>query len=144
MTSHPDLNEGQQRDSGEESEIARMSPNDILRSVHEMFVSDAESEGPSFAYVPTSTNVPVEPLAVMRIVTNLVSNAIKYTDEGKVLVGVRRMPGGVCVEKHHMGPGLTRDAFNQACKRPVRLATSQYAAGGHGFGLDIVAELVER
>lgn len=147
VTDHLDQVAGEQCDGGalgEESGIATMSLNDILRSVHEMFIPDAESKGLTFVYVPTSTKVPVEPLEVMRIVTNLVSNAIKYTDEGKVLIGARKMPKGVRVEVHDTGPGLTGDTFAEACRRSVRLAAQQNGPVGHGVGLDIVAELAER
>ncbi len=129
---------------GEGDEVGDMSLNDILRSVHEMFVPDAEAKGLSLAYVPTSTTSQVEPLAVMRIVSNLVSNAIKYTAEGRVLIGVRKAGDGVSIQVHDSGPGITRDAFFQACRRSVRLATEQNGAAGHGLGLDIVSELCAR
>ena len=125
---------------GEGDEVGDMSLNDILRSVHEMFVPDAEAKGLSLAYVPTSTTSQVEPLAVMRIVSNLVSNAIKYTAEGRVLIGVRKAGDGVSIQVHDSGPGITRDAFFQACRRSVRLATEQNGAAGarprarHRFG----------
>jgi signal transduction histidine kinase len=117
---------------------------DILRKAHDMFLADAREKGLEFVYVPTSAVAQVEPLAMMRIVINLVANAIKYTDAGKVLLGVRRRHGDVRIEVHDTGPGLDGNAFAEACERSVRLASAQHASDGHGFGLAIVTELAER
>ena len=69
-------------------EDQKMEMNKVLASVHDMFLADAQTKGLEFNYVPTSLQVEIEPLVLMRIVTNLVSNAIKYTDSGKILLGV--------------------------------------------------------
>ncbi len=45
------------------------------------------------------------------------------------------------MEVHDTGPGLTKTAFADACKRSVRLATVKTGSDGHGFGLDIVTDL---
>jgi two-component system, sensor histidine kinase LadS len=123
--------------------FAEMSLNDILSGIHEMFLPDARAKGLRFDYVPTSTGIAVEPLAVMRIVTNLVSNAIKYTNEGRILLGVRSRANGIGIEVHDTGPGLDEDAFREACRHSARLAADS-DQGGHGFGLAIVTELAAR
>ncbi len=128
-----------------EDEIGDMSLNDVLRGVYEMFLADAADKGLTFTYVPTTADVPFEPLAVMRIVSNLVSNAIKYTADGRVLVGVRRIGDDVSIQIHDTGPGMTSGAFEEASRRSVRLTTEQMGADdGHGLGLDIVSELANR
>ncbi len=131
-------------DTEEPNEVSDMPLNDILRSVYEMFLPDAEAKGLSFTYVPTSSHVHIEPLAVMRMVTNLVSNAIKYTETGKVLLGVRRGSDGISIQVHDTGSGLTEQSFAEARKRTSRLTTSESGPEGHGLGLDIVSELAER
>lgn len=131
-------------DAAEPNEVAELPLNDILRSVYEMFLPDAQAKGLSFTYVPTSSDVHIEPLAVMRIVTNLVSNAIKYTENGKILLGVRRVSDGISIQVHDTGSGLTEQTFAEARKRSSRLTTSDSGPEGHGLGLDIVSELAER
>ncbi|MFZ7092300.1 ATP-binding protein [Primorskyibacter sp. 2E233] len=107
-----------------------------LGTTRQMFENEAVSKGIKLRVLPTSLDVTVPPIALMRIVTNLVSNAIKYTADGRVVVGVRRANGPrICVID--TGPGMTETeiaAFRQA-----------YAKGenstGHGLGLSVCFEL---
>ena len=109
-----------------------------------MFVPDAETKGLRFRFVATSLVTPVPALAVMRIVSNLVSNAIKYTPSGKILLGVRRLKDGCRIEMHDSGPGLTAETFKEACRRGARLDSAFTVSDGNGHGLAIVVELAER
>jgi signal transduction histidine kinase len=109
-----------------------------------MFLPDAKAKGLSFRYVPTSVAVRIQPLAIMRIFSNLVSNAIKYTPSGKVLLGVRRRGDTVRIELHDTGPGLTPEEFETACGRGARLASALTVSDGEGYGLAIVVELARR
>jgi signal transduction histidine kinase len=129
--------------------VAEPSPVDlaldgVLQRVQEMFAADARSKGLELIRVRTSARVNAEPLAIMRIISNLVSNAIKYTDNGKVLFGVRRRGNAIWLEVHDTGAGLDESSFEEACKRSVRLAVSSQMAEGHGYGLAIVTELCDR
>ena len=65
--------------------------------------------------------MPSKPFVLMRIVANLVSNAIKYTDKGRVLLGCRRHGDMLRIEVHDTGPGMTPEDFAQAGLRAVRL-----------------------
>jgi YD repeat-containing protein len=72
----------------------------------------------------------------MRLLSNLVSNAIKYTREGRVVVALRRDGAGHRVEVHDTGSGVERrQAFEQALgqKRDGSSATVD-AADGSGAG----------
>lgn len=121
-----------------------MSLDEVLASIREMFLPDAREKGLSLTYVPTSQRGPVKPLVIMRIVTNLVANAIKYTQSGKVLMGVRCRGDKLGIEVHDTGAGLTSTDFEDACRRAVRLEQADREAVGNGFGLAIVIELAER
>jgi signal transduction histidine kinase len=80
----------------------------------------------------------------MRIFSNLVSNAVKYTPSGKLLLGVRRLEDAVRVELHDTGLGLTAQDFELACKRGSRLDPALTVGDGKGYGLAIVVELARR
>ena len=118
----------------------------ILRSIHEMFLPDAKEAGLDFRFVETTSQTDVEPLALMRIVTNLVANAIKYTPEGRVLLGVRRAGGSLRIEVHDTGPGLTAASFEKARKRSVRLnaRNENTIVPGEGYGLAIASDLAKK
>lgn len=121
-----------------------LSTNDVLRGVHEMFLPDARAKDLRFTYVPTSAQAQIDPLVLMRIVTNLVANAITYTQKGRVLLGVRRHDGRLRVEVHDTGPGMTAVEFGEACKREVRLDKTRDLAEGMGYGLSIVSSLARK
>ncbi|MCE0506678.1 HAMP domain-containing histidine kinase [Roseivivax sp. GX 12232] len=127
-----------------QTEGADMGLPDILATVHEMFLPEAEAKGLRLDYVPTSARPELPPLAMMRIAANLVSNAVKFTDHGRILLGVRRRASGVRVEVHDTGAGLDAAAFRRASARSVRLAGSEGAQGGQGLGLAVVMDLARR
>ena len=115
--------------------------NDVLGAVYEMFLPDAKAKGLEFRYVQTSLTSDIDPLALMRIVSNLVSNAVKYTPNGKILLGVRRRPSEFRIEVHDTGLGMSQQEFEIAKQRHVRLHGKESMAEGHGFGLAIASEL---
>jgi signal transduction histidine kinase len=79
----------------------------------------------------------------MRVVANLVSNAIKYTPGGRVVIALRKHGLGHRIEVHDTGPGLNGTAFEQALIRNRRLERDQAVADGSGLGLSVVKEIIE-
>lgn len=128
----------------DESTDTALSLSVILNSIHEMFEPDAAAKGLDFRYVETRHGCDLEPLVLMRIVTNIVSNAIKYTTSGKILMGVRRSPNALRIEVHDTGPGLTAKEFSIVKARSVRLENTANQIEGQGLGLDIAHELAEK
>ncbi len=117
--------------------------NSVLSKVYDMFKSDAAEKGVEFIYVKTSRTTLVPSLVILRIVTNLVSNAVKYTRTGKVLLGVRALEKGLRIEVHDTGIGMSDDEFQTAMQQNTRLERGEDIAEGYGRGLAIVAEQVE-
>ncbi len=80
-------------------------------------------------------------LLLKRIVGNLISNAIKYTERGGVLVGVRHSGGVARIEIWDTGVGIApvhqRDIFREFYKVPIHDGTED----GFGLGLYIVSRL---
>ncbi len=80
-------------------------------------------------------------LLLARIVGNLVSNAIKYTERGSVLLAVRHVATRPCIEVWDTGLGIApehqRDIFREFYKVPLHEGTQD----GFGLGLYIVSRL---
>jgi two-component system, sensor histidine kinase LadS len=112
----------------------------VLGAISEMFESAAAAKGLRLRHVRCAAPVDLPPLVLMRIAGNLVSNAIKYTPAGKVLIGCRRRAGRLWLEVHDTGPGMTEDEFAHVLTRQVRLDGTE--AEGAGLGLAIVQDLV--
>ncbi len=66
----------------------------------------AVEQGLALGHVPTRVWVRSDPRLLRRILQNFLSNALRHTSAGRVLIGVRRTAGGVRIEVHDTGPGI--------------------------------------
>jgi signal transduction histidine kinase len=115
----------------------------VLRAIADMFESEAAEKGLRLRLVLAAPDARVAAYPLMRVVANLVSNAIKYTREGRVLIALRRSGPGHRIEVHDNGPGLSGGAFEQALIRNQRLERDRSAAEGSGLGLAVAREIAE-
>ena len=80
---------------------------------------------------------------IKQIVNNLVGNAIKYTDEGKVTVSTVYMSGRLTIGVDDTGCGMTPEEQQRVFNAFTRLPGAQRKEGV-GLGLSIAREIVER
>lgn len=80
---------------------------------------------------------------IKQIVNNLVGNAIKYTDEGKVTVSTAYMNGRLTIGVDDTGCGMTPEEQQRVFNAFTRLPGAQRKEGV-GLGLTIAREIVER
>lgn len=80
---------------------------------------------------------------IKQIVNNLVGNAIKYTDEGKVTVSTAYMSGKLTIGVADTGCGMTPEEQQRVFNAFTRLPGAQ-CKEGVGLGLSIAREIVER
>ena len=71
----------------------------------------------------------------------MVSNAIRYTLAGRVLIGCRRQGGNLRIEVWDTGPGIPQDQQQNIFSEFYRLNNPNADAGGLGLGLAIVDRL---
>lgn len=83
-------------------------------------------------------------LMLRRILQNLVVNAVRYTEKGRILVAARKRGDGVRIEVWDTGPGIAEveqkrifDEFQRGS------ASERSSAGGFGLGLAIVKRTAE-
>jgi signal transduction histidine kinase len=113
----------------------------VLRGIADMFAPEAAAKGLGLRLVLAAPDAEVAAYPLMRVVANLVSNAIKYTRQGRIVIGLRRHGAGHRVEVHDTGPGLSGAAFEQALLRSQRLDRDRTEAEGSGLGLSVVKEI---
>jgi PAS domain S-box-containing protein len=103
----------------------------------------AESKGLDLRIVSTQAAVASDGESVERILRNLVSNALKYTVRGRVLIGCRTRNGRVVVEVRDTGPGIAADQQERIFDEFTRLRDAPGSSGvdGLGLGLAIVRRL---
>jgi signal transduction histidine kinase len=126
-----------------ERRVAEPGLYDVLRGIADMFAAEAAAKGLRLRLVLAAPDAEVAAYPLMRVMANLVSNAIEYTREGRIVVALRRHGSGHRIEVHDTGPGLSGAAFEQALARDERLARDRSAAEGSGLGLSVVMEIAE-
>ena len=81
---------------------------------------------------------------IYRVITNLVSNAIKYTDEGSVVIGFEVKGEKVQINIKDTGIGIPPEHLNRIFERFFRVEKSRSKEmGGTGLGLAIVKHILE-
>ena len=119
--------------------IQNVALRDVFASLALELSPAAQAKGLRLSFVDTSAHVVSDPVFLRRIVQNLVSNAVRYTDRGAILVGARRDGSdGIRIEVHDTGPGIAPDDQQKIFKEFARLSPSQSGATGLGLGLAIV------
>ncbi|MCP5094415.1 MAG: HAMP domain-containing histidine kinase [Chloroflexi bacterium] len=98
----------------------------------------------NYEQVPTPIMVTGDESKIERVITNLVSNAVKYTpEEGCVQVEARASGGYAVLCIRDTGYGIPADELPHIFDRYSRVKGHQHLAIGTGLGLAIVKSLVE-
>jgi signal transduction histidine kinase/CheY-like chemotaxis protein len=100
------------------------------------FAGPAAAKGLRLRIVPTRLAVESDRLLLLRILRNLVSNAIRYTPAGAVLIGARPRGAEVVVEVRDSGPGIASHAQAEIFEAFRQLPGAR--GTGLGLGLSIV------
>ena len=116
---------------------APLSARKLIASLVTMFGDEAAAKSIELKGAPTSLQVDCDPVILMRLLTNLVANAVKHTQAGTILIGARRRRGAVTFEVHDTGPGIEGKRLETLFAPYVKSDTSQ----GEGLGLSVVRSL---
>lgn len=127
-----------------ESRPFAMPINAILARVCRDLAPEAALKGFRLRHVDCSALVVSDPVLLERVLRNLVGNAVRYTQGGKVLVGCRRREGRLDLEVWDTGPGIPADQRDQVFQEFYQLGNpDRDRAKGLGLGLAIVRRLTE-
>ncbi|MDS7596141.1 hybrid sensor histidine kinase/response regulator [Agrobacterium tumefaciens] len=121
--------------------MASVPLNDLLRRIETDFAPMAQEKKLDLVVMPTSLSVRSDPNLLRRLIQNLVSNAVKYTLTGKVIVGARRKGNEVIIQVTDSGIGIPASKFRTIFKEFARLDEGAKTASGLGLGLSIVDRL---
>jgi two-component system, sensor histidine kinase len=125
-----------------EPNIGPMPLGDLLGRLAGEFTPQAAEKGLDLIVVNTGMEVCSDPMLLERVLRNLISNAIRYTERGRVLIGCRRRGAAVSVEVWDTGIGIPPDQFGDIFREFHRShKKSHRAIEGFGIGLAVVDRL---
>ena len=114
---------------------------ELLQRLEVEFAPLAREKGLDLIFMHCSLAVRSDRRLLRRLLQNLVSNAIKYTPKGSVLVGCRRRGGKLRVEVYDTGIGIPHAKRRAVFKEFHRLDQGARVARGVGLGLSIVERI---
>ena len=122
-------------------ELTSFALDDLLHQLRIELEPLAKEKGLRLSFVKTTLAVRTDRRLLRRLLQNLISNAIKYTPEGRVLVGCRRKKGKVRIEVRDTGLGIPLSQQKTIFREFKRLDEGARVARGLGLGLSIVERI---
>ena len=122
-------------------DIANFRIDELLRQLEVEFAPLAREKGLRLVFVPSSLTVRSDRRLLRRLLQNLVSNAVKYTKAGRVLVGCRRHGRQLRIDVYDTGIGIPKSKQRIVFTEFHRLEQGAKVARGLGLGLSIVERI---
>ena len=120
-------------------EFASLRLSDLFDQLRASFAVQAREKGLDLRVVPSSHIVRSDPDLLARILDNLISNAIRYTPSGRILLGSRRRGSNVRIEVWDTGTGIPEQQIDRVFEEFYQLENpARDRDKGMGLGLAIV------
>lgn len=116
----------------------------VLERVCTEYMVDASAKNIRLTRIPCRAIVDTDPVLLERIARNLVSNAVRYTDTGRIVVGCRRRGVHIAIQVWDTGRGIPHDQINLVFQEYYQVDNPERdREKGLGLGLAIVRRLVD-
>ncbi|MBC7952013.1 MAG: PAS domain S-box protein [Rhodospirillaceae bacterium] len=125
--------------------LAEVPVNRLLERVAAAWRIQAEAKGLRLEVVASDKVVHTDPALMDRVLSNLVANAVRYTEHGRILVGCRTAgPGQVRLEVWDTGIGIPNDKLGEIFEEFRQLGNPERRRDrGTGLGLAIVQRIAD-
>jgi len=116
----------------------------LLQRVCQDFAAEAAAKGVELRLVPCRARVYSDPILLERVLRNLVSNAVRYTDRGRIVVGCRRRGAEIEIQICDTGLGIEPEHRELIFKEYYQVHNPERdRLKGLGLGLAIVQRLTK-
>jgi PAS domain S-box-containing protein len=122
--------------------VREFSLNEIFESLAGDFAALVQEKGLRLRIIRSGLVIRSDRRMLAEMIRNLLSNAVRYTDRGRILLGSRRAVDNVRIEVWDSGVGITEDQLPHIFDEYYQ-GTDSAERGGFGLGLAIVKRLGE-
>jgi signal transduction histidine kinase/CheY-like chemotaxis protein len=122
-------------------EVSTFRLDELMRQLEVEFAPLAREKGLRLTFVTTTRAVRSDRRLLRRLLQNLISNAIKYTPQGRVLIGCRLDGGKLRLDVYDTGLGIPKSKRRAIFEEFHRLDQGAKVARGLGLGLSIVERI---
>ena len=126
---------------GVEPNVTAFPIDPLLCKIENMFAADAHAKSLRLRIVRSSAWVRSDRVLLERILLNLVSNAVRYTERGGIIVGGRRRGSTLRIEVCDSGIGIPEDQQQNIFREFYQVTDAGAGTAGLGLGLAIVDRL---
>jgi len=114
----------------------------LLDRICRDYAGEANAKGLSLILKRSTVIVDTDPVLIERILRNLISNAVRYTDRGRIVAGCRRRGAAVSIQVWDTGRGIPADQQDKIFQEYYQLGNPERdRAKGLGLGLAIVRRM---
>jgi signal transduction histidine kinase len=127
-------------------DYSELSIEQLFQSLRSDFQPLAEKKGLRLRFRPTNLSLTTDRSLFRRIVQNIISNAIRYTGKGGVLVAVRPRKASARIEIWDTGCGIPENQTEKVFEefhRGVTMSEGALSGAGLGLGLAIVKRMAD-
>ncbi len=123
------------------------SINNVIETVYNTMVKTVKKNGVDFRLALDNTlpKVTFDSDKMIQVLTNLVSNAMKFTEKGSITIATRRIENAIRVSVSDTGCGIKQEDLPKLFRQFQQLSSGgNRKTGGTGLGLAISKDIVEK
>ncbi|MDD4955158.1 MAG: ATP-binding protein [Candidatus Omnitrophica bacterium] len=138
----------QRLDSGKmQLNFIKTDVNEVVKEIYLTMRSLTDRKGLKFT-LQLEDNLPqinLDEDSITQLLTNLINNAIKFTEEGEIKIATQKADGCVCVKVSDTGIGISQENIQKLFAAFTRLREGKYKTiEGTGLGLAICKEIAQK